>query len=46
MKTAMVNLSRTAQEAVMNASVAVKSAEKAKDEAQKAKPLPVLTTPS
>ena len=44
MRTAMINLSRTAQEAVINASAAVKTAEKARDDAQKAKPMPVLTT--
>ena len=36
MKTAMINLSKTAQEAVINASAAVKTAEKARNEAQKA----------
>ena len=42
----MINLSRTAQEAVSNASAAVKSAEKARDDVQRARPMPVLTTPN
>ena len=45
MRASMINLSRTAQEAVSNASAAVKSAEMAKDEAQKARPMLVLITP-
>ena len=44
MRTAMINLLKTAQEAVINASAALKSAEKARDDAQKARPMPVLTT--
>ena len=40
----MINLSKTAQQAVMNASVAVKSAEKARNKAKNAKPLPAMIT--
>ena len=44
MRAAMISSSKTAQEAIINASAAVKTAEKARDEAQKAKPLPAMTT--
>ena len=46
MRVSMINLSRTAQEAVSNASEAVKSAKKVRDEALKTRPMPVLTTPN
>ena len=42
----MINLSRTAQEAVINASAAIKTAKKARDDAQKARLMPLLTTPN